>query len=385
MNDVSSAQVLTPASTEEVAELLRAQTAGNGLFSTSRVACSHAASSSAAPVQRVDLQRMNTVVDYPARDMTVTVQAGMTVSALNTVLAEEKQQLPIDEFDPSLSVGALVAGDIAGPRQFGYGTLRDYVIGIEAVDGQGRIFHAGGRVVKNVAGYDLCRLLVGSRGSLGILTQVTFKLKPVPEYSMLQSFRFKDTTDFENSLDRLNISAASPVLLDFDFASEPSLQQQTGNPEAPGKHSPHTLHIGVEGTEAACRWQISELRKDCAGSEPFDSDDSSAPSSVDRHCRSAEYNGQNDVIRIRTIPSHLAAVAEELAATGYSSRGHAGNGILFVNNEQDDGRVRPICDEIVFRHGGSVSEWSVDHPAKSADALSVRLRSTFDPRSVFAT
>lgn len=385
MNEVSSEQVLTPASTEEVAELLRAQTTGNGLFSASRVACSHTASSSAAPVRRIDLQKMNSVVDYPARDMTVTVQAGMTVSALNTVLAEENQQLPIDEFDPSITVGALVAGDIAGPRQFGYGTLRDYVIGIEAVDGQGRIFHAGGRVVKNVAGYDLCRLLVGSRGSLAILTQVTFKLKPVPECSMLQSFCFNDKSDFAGSLDRLNVSAASPVLLDFDFASEPPPQQQTDNPEVPGRHFPHTLHIGVEGTDAACRWQLSEIRKDCTGSEQFDSDNSAAPSSVNRHCHSAEYNGQGNVIRIRTMPSRLATIAAELAATGYSSRGHAGNGILFIKKEQDDGRVRPICDEIVLRHGGSVSEWSVDHPARSADALSARLRSTFDPRSVFAT
>jgi glycolate oxidase FAD binding subunit len=382
--DGSCDQVLTPTSTSEVAELLRAAVGGDDRLSTNRVTAEGTKSSSDS-AKRIDLQKMNSVVDYPARDMTVTVQAGMAASELATVLAEEKQQLPIDEFDPSISVGALVAGDIAGPRQFGYGTLRDYVIGIEAVDGQGRVFHAGGRVVKNVAGYDLCRLMVGSRGSLGILTQVTFKLKPLPEYSMLQCFRFADTADFKDSLDRLNVSAASPVLLDFDFASESSLQQQTDNPNGAGRNFPHALHIGVEGTEAACLWQISELCNDCAGSEQCDSDDSSAASSVDQHCRSAGYNGQDDDIRIRTIPSRLVAVATELAATGYSSRGHAGNGILFVKKEKDDGRVRPICDEIVLRHGGSVSEWAVDHPAKSADALSVRLRSTFDPHSVFAT
>ncbi len=384
MNDVYSEQVLMPASTEEVSRLLRAETAGEGQFTTSRVSCSGRESSSAA-VRRVDLQKMNSVVDYPARDMTVTVQSGMAVSELTRILAEEKQQLPIDEFDRSISVGALVAGDIAGPRQYGYGTLRDYVIGIEAVDGQGRIFHAGGRVVKNVAGYDLCRLMVGSRGSLGVLTQVTFKLKPLPEYSMLRCFRFDGSAAFEDSLGRLNVSAASPLLLDFEFASEAPVQPQVDNPGTVGRHFPHALHIGVEGTKAACLWQIEELRNDCAGGEQFDPDDSTAAASVNQHCHSAGYNWQDDSIRIRTIPSSLVAVAAELAATGYSSQGHAGNGILFVKKENGDGRVRPICEEIVSRHGGSVSEWSVDHPAKSTDGLSVRLRSTFDPHSVFAT
>jgi glycolate oxidase FAD binding subunit len=379
MNDVSTEQVLMPASTEEVAELLRAGTAGNSRFCTSRVARS--GMDSATAVQRVDLQKMSLIVDYPARDMTVTVQAGMAVSELTGILAEEKQQLPIDVVDSSMSVGALVAGDIAGPRQYGYGTLRDYVIGIEAVDGQGRVFHAGGRVVKNVAGYDLCRLIVGARGSLGILTQVTFKLKPLPEYSMLRSYRCDDAAGLEDSLDGLNVSAASPVLLDFDFSPD-VLARQIDKPSAAGRRVPYAVHIGVEGTEAACLWQIDELRNECAAGEEIDAGDSS---SVDEHCRRAEYNWQDDVVRVRTLPSKLMTVASELAAAGYASRGHAGNGILFVKKEDGDGRVRAICEEIVSRHGGAVSEWSVDHPANSTDQHSVRLRSAFDPHSVFAT
>ena len=114
---------------------------------------------------RLDLRGLNRVVDYPARDMTVTVEAGLSLQDVTTLLESENQQLPVDVADPSMSVGAFVASDLAGPRQYGYGTLRDYLIGMEAVDGQGRVFHAGGRVVKNVAGYDFCRLAVGSRGS----------------------------------------------------------------------------------------------------------------------------------------------------------------------------------------------------------------------------
>ncbi len=361
--------------------MLRAAVAGDGRLTTNRVTAD-GTKSSADSVRRVDLQKMNAVVDYPARDMTVTVQAGMAVSELKKILAEEQQQLPIDEFDPSITVGALVASDIAGPRQYGYGTLRDYVIGIEAVDGQGRIFHAGGRVVKNVAGYDLCRLMVGSRGSLGILTQLTFKLKPIPEHSMLRSFRFDHVTDFESALSKLNVSAANPVLLDFKFTSATAAQQPTDDSDCVPKNIPYALRIGVEGTPAACSWQVEQLRNDCTGGEEISSDESLAVS-VDHHCRNAGYGWQDDGVRIRTFPSKLVAVAAELGDSGYSSQGHAGNGILFVQDETGDKDVRTVCQDTVSRHGGTVSEWAVDHPAKNADPLSAKLRCTFDPHCIF--
>lgn len=381
LTDDSFQQVLMPASTEEVVELLRATVAGEGRLSTNRVTVS-GTTSSPDSVRRVDLQKMNSVVDYPARDMTVTVQAGMAVSELKKILAEEKQQLPIDEFDSSISVGALVASDIAGPRQYGYGTLRDYVIGIEAVDGRGRVFHAGGRVVKNVAGYDLCRLMVGSRGSLGILTQVTFKLKPLPEQSVSRSYRFGDVADFETALTRLNVTAANPVLLDFQFASATPKQQRTDDSLEGQELHPYALHVSVEGTPAACSWQVGQLRNDCAGGEEITSDRSS-DLSADHHFCHVGYGWQDGEVRIRTFPSKLVAVATELGAGGYSSQGHAGNGILYVKDNVGDGEARTVCEDLVSRHGGTVSEWAVDHPAKDTDALSARLRSTFDPRSIF--
>ena len=77
------------------------------------------------------------VIDYPARDMTITVGATMTIGRLREVLMQEKQQLPIDAPHDNVTLGEMVAHDVNGPRQFGYGTLRDYVIGIEASDGSG--------------------------------------------------------------------------------------------------------------------------------------------------------------------------------------------------------------------------------------------------------
>jgi len=124
---------------------------------------------------------LNKVVDYPARDMTITVGAGITMQKLTELLSSESQHLPIDAPNPEIAtLGGLIATNHSGPRRFGQGTMRDHVIGIRAVDGRGNAFAAGGRVVKNVAGYDFCKLLTGSFGTLGVITEVTLKLKPLP-------------------------------------------------------------------------------------------------------------------------------------------------------------------------------------------------------------
>src|SRR5690606_27275996 len=106
----------------------------------------------------LSMRALKRVIDYPARDMTITVEAGITLDALATTLAREKQRLPIDI--PSAdraTLGGAIACNQSGARRYANGTIRDYVIGISAVDGRGMTFRAGGRVVKNVAGYDFCK------------------------------------------------------------------------------------------------------------------------------------------------------------------------------------------------------------------------------------
>lgn len=130
----------------------------------------------------VDLRGLDQVIDYPARDMTITVQAGITIARLQEVLRAEGQQLPVDVPLPDrATIGGAIATNASGPRRFGYGTLRDYVIGISVVNDRGEEVKAGGRVVKNVAGYDLMKLYTGSFGTLGIISQVTLKVRPLAE------------------------------------------------------------------------------------------------------------------------------------------------------------------------------------------------------------
>ena len=130
--------------------------------------------------------RLNAVIDYPARDMTITVQAGITVAELQRLLAAENQRLPVDvPLADRATLGGALAANVSGPRRYGFGTLRDYVIGISTVNDEGQEVKAGGRVVKNVAGYDLCKLHVGALGTLGVITQVTLKVRPLPEAQAL--------------------------------------------------------------------------------------------------------------------------------------------------------------------------------------------------------
>ena len=139
-----------------------------------------------APGVGLSVAGLARVIDYPARDMTVTVEAGIRVAEL------QKLWRPGAAIADRRAAGRTgharrraIATNTSGPRRFGNGTLRDYVIGISAVDGHGTAFKAGGRVVKNVAGYDFCKLLTGSLGTLAVITQVTLKVKPLPERSAL--------------------------------------------------------------------------------------------------------------------------------------------------------------------------------------------------------
>ncbi len=128
------------------------------------------------------MQKLNTVLRYEPGDMTIQVGAGMRVADLQSVVAEHGQRLALDaaRIDRGATVGGLVATADQGPGQLAFGGPRDLMIGTGLVFADGSIARSGGHVIKNVAGYDLARLMSGSLGSLAVLTDVTFRLHPVP-------------------------------------------------------------------------------------------------------------------------------------------------------------------------------------------------------------
>jgi len=205
------------------------------------------------------LTSLNRVIDYPARDMTITVEAGIGIETLTRVLAAEGQRLPIDIAQSSqATLGGALACNTSGPRRFGHGTFRDYVIGISAVDADGRLFKAGGRVVKNVAGYDLCKLLVGSRGTLAIITQVTLKLRPATAATELLWMPLGSWNDIEERLQRLLISETRPMAVEV---VNPVAADQL-NPTGAISSAKPVLCVGLEGTPREVAWQRETLQRE---------------------------------------------------------------------------------------------------------------------------
>src|SRR5213594_4308834 len=132
----------------------------------------------------ISLERFNRLVEHDDANLTATVQAGMRVAALQELLGGRHQCLAVDPPDPQHStIGGTVAANINGPRRMAYGGVRDLVIGMKMVLASGEPIKAGGKVVKNVAGYDMCKLFVGSLGTLGVITEVTLRLTPLPKSS----------------------------------------------------------------------------------------------------------------------------------------------------------------------------------------------------------
>ncbi len=200
----------------------------------------------------VILSGLNKIVDYPARDMTVTVEAGATMEALAEVLRNEGQRLPIDAPNrDAATLGGVLATNTSGPRRFGFGTMRDYVIGIRAVDGRGVPFRGGGRVVKNVAGYDFCKLLTGSLGTLGAVVEVTLKLKPQPESSVLIACNMPAIEQAEKLLRSLVSSRTRPCAVEWVVGPE---WEQLLPAESAG-----ALVVGLEGSQDEVRWMSGQL------------------------------------------------------------------------------------------------------------------------------
>jgi len=208
----------------------------------------------------IDLRGLNQVIDYPARDMTVTVQAGITLAELQELLRPENQRLPVDVPHASqATLGGALSTNVSGPRRYGFGTFRDYVIGITVVNDEGHEVKAGGRVVKNVAGYDLCKLYIGALGTLGVITQVTLKLRPLPEERALVLLRCK-AQGVGPLLEQLHRSQTRPVCIDLlNAAAARYIGQQAGMslPE-----TSWVVVVGFEDNREAVCWQMQQLIKE---------------------------------------------------------------------------------------------------------------------------
>jgi glycolate oxidase FAD binding subunit len=297
----------------------------------------------------LSLARMTALVDYPARDLTVTVEAGMTVAELARRLAAQRQWLPLDVPRPDRStLGGLIAANTFGPRRYRWGTIRDYLLGFTAVDGRGQPFSGGGRVVKNAAGYNMARLLVGSLGSLAVITQVTLMVRPIPETSALV---VADLGGFDRAEPLFGSLARTKTLPSaIQWLLGPAWRQLPGIVSQPQPGLGRLL-VGLEGTQAEVDWMIGQLQrewKDAGGGTPMVI---SGPSSRDLWTALAEglagaspENGHASLLLQAQVPPArvVGAVRSLMDADPQASiQAYAGDGILC--GRLAPGRLEPVA------------------------------------------
>jgi glycolate oxidase FAD binding subunit len=287
--------------------------------------------SPAKPGVIVETQRLNGVIDYPARDMTITVQAGITLGQLDAVLSKENQRLPIDvpQADRA-TVGGALAVNASGPRRYGFGTLRDYVLGITVVNDEGKEVKAGGRVVKNVAGYDLCKLHVGALGTLGIITQVTLKLRPRPEHQALIAIAVPAKA-IESLLMRLHESRIHPVCV--ELLNDQAIRCLNRKLEKPLPEVEWVVLVGFEDNRAAVEWQVQQLRKELleAGCQSTDTRSGLEAENLWQALVELSAGQEADLVfKANLLPHACATFCQQAVAlpTRWLIQAHAGNGIV---------------------------------------------------------
>lgn len=204
--------VVCPGATEEVAEVLKlAARAGWGVLPAGAATWLPPAGAG-RPILVLSTERLAREVAYVPADLTASVSAGSSLGELQALLAPHGQWLPLDPpAADRATLGAVVSLADAGPARLGYGTPRDHVLGLEVVTGDGRVLRLGGQVVKNVAGYDLTRLLVGSRGALGVITRVNLRLRPLPERDETLALECPDAAEARATLLALRARGVEPV------------------------------------------------------------------------------------------------------------------------------------------------------------------------------
>lgn len=189
------------------------------------------------------------ITEHTPGDMTITVKAGTPFKELQDYLAKYKQKVALDPSWPEYStIGGIIASNESGPKRLGYGSSRDSVIGLRIVYPDGSIIRSGGKVVKNVAGYDMNKLFIGSMGTLGVVSEITLKLRPLPKYESLILLSFP--SDFQEEIRSFVItlldSMMEPVSLEL---INPSLSKRlTGC-------NMYTLAISLEDFETSVHYQ----------------------------------------------------------------------------------------------------------------------------------
>jgi glycolate oxidase FAD binding subunit len=326
-------------------------------------------------------------IEHAAGDLIATVPAGATLSAVNAALGREGQVLPLDPpYGNDATIGGIVATNDSGPRRHRFGTPRDLIIGIELALADGRLAKAGGRVVKNVAGYDLGRLLCGSWGSLAVVTSATFKLSPVAPASRTVLAELTGLQQLGELVQAITEAPLTPSAVELETRS-PLFR----------------LMVRFESTEQAADRQAESAALLCrlhdatvttlAGSDE---------ATLWTRYEAALWSAPGTMLKLSMLPTDVPRALDDLDrfckahSSTYTAGGRAGLGVLFVLLNGDSaaqadtiGQLRAALAQrkgtaVIVSTGGS--EPPADFWGTIGDALPLMraVKSRFDPKSTLA-
>jgi glycolate oxidase FAD binding subunit len=354
----------------------------------------------------LDLSSLNAVTSYEPNELIITVQAGAPLADVKSLIDSKNQQFAFEPIDtapllgtPSLgTIGGMIGAGLAGPRRIKAGGARDHLLGAHGVSGFGDSFKAGGRVVKNVTGYDLCKLLAGSWGTLAVMTEVTLKVMPRPESERTLVLRGLDDVTANRAM-----TAALGSPFDVSGAAHlPTSALRADSHELAGFGSSReavTL-LRLEGIVASAVHRAAALGKLVA---PF-----GAAQTIDDAASAAIWSSVRDVVlfaaagplgawpvwRIVCPPASGGALGEQLARdTGGDVIYDWGGGLIWAALPQKPDAQAALVRQRVGAVGGHATlvrasdevrrNVDVFHPQPPGVAsLSERVRQGFDPRNI---
>lgn len=235
--------------------------------------------------------RLNRIVEYEWADLTVTVEAGCTMAALQKTLAEHGQRVAVDPLQPErATVGGVLSTNDSGALRLGFGGLRDLVIGMTICLPDGTRARSGGKVVKNVAGYDLPKLATGALGTLGVITRAVFRLHPQPQSTSTLSTSLETTSAVGRLLETVQNSKLTPAALQIRLASA----------------APSRAEILFEGTSVGVRFQADRFR-DLIGNTAIRE---TQPLVWNARDELWSCTGEHAIARLSVLPSEIARMSE---------------------------------------------------------------------------
>ncbi len=246
---------IVPKSEDAVASIIAAAAAGGERLAIEGNGSKRALLRPVRATRTVSLRGLSGITLYHPTELIISARAGTPLPEIEAALAEHGQHLIAEPPDLAAlfgssrpaTIGGIVATNLSGPRRIAWGAMRDHVMGIRAVNGKGEIFRSGGRVLKNVTGLDLCKLLTGSHGTLGVITEVTLKVLPAPKASGTVSIH---VATLEQGIAALSAGLGSP----FSVSGAALL------PEGEGA----VAHLRIEDFAESVAYRCGRLRDDMA-------------------------------------------------------------------------------------------------------------------------